>query len=193
MDEELQAAAVVETEVQTEPAEPEVQPQDDKKYSDKDVDAIIAKKYAAWKSKQEAEANEAKKLAKMNAEEKAAHEKQKLEQRIAELEQEKTLRDMTSTARGMLSDAKIKASDELLALLVSTDADSTKTAVESFVALFNQHVESGVNDRLKGGAPIKRAPQESGITQDTFNRMGYRERLALKESNPALYAQLINK
>ena len=46
--------------------------QDEKKYTDADVDAIIDKKFAKWRADQEAKESEAKKLAKMNADDKQA-------------------------------------------------------------------------------------------------------------------------
>ena len=42
------------------------------KYTDKDVDEIVSKKFAQWKSKHEAEVAEAQKLAEMNATETAS-------------------------------------------------------------------------------------------------------------------------
>ena len=58
MNEETQTVETVEE--QKVPAEPEKQPQDEKKYTDADVNAIIDKKFAKWKSEQEAKENEAK-------------------------------------------------------------------------------------------------------------------------------------
>ena len=68
------------------PAEPEKQPQDEKKYTDADVNAIIDKKFAKWKSEQEAKENEAKKLREMNENQKAEYERKKQADYIAELE-----------------------------------------------------------------------------------------------------------
>ena len=68
MNEETQTVKTVEE--QKVPAEPEKQPQDEKKYTDADVNAIIDKKFAKWKSEQEAKENEAKKLREMNENEK---------------------------------------------------------------------------------------------------------------------------
>ena len=53
MNEETQTVETVEAQVV--PAEPtnEPQPQDEKKYTDAEVDAIIDKKFAKWKSEQE--------------------------------------------------------------------------------------------------------------------------------------------
>lgn len=48
---------------------------DTKKYSDADVDEIINKKFAKWQKEQEKKISEAEKLAGMNAQEKAEHER----------------------------------------------------------------------------------------------------------------------
>ncbi|HGM9003160.1 TPA: hypothetical protein ACKQOS_001025 [Streptococcus pyogenes] len=58
MAEETQVVETVEEQVVPEAK----QPQDEKKYTDADVDAIIDKKFAKWKSEQEAEKSEAKKI-----------------------------------------------------------------------------------------------------------------------------------
>ena len=61
----------------------------DKKYTDKDVDAIINKKFAKWKAEQEAAVKNAQeesaKLAKMNADQKHQYEMEKLQKENAEL------------------------------------------------------------------------------------------------------------
>ena len=59
MNEETQTVEVETVEVQEVPAEPTPQPQDEKKYTDAEVDEIINKKFAKWKSEQEAKENEA--------------------------------------------------------------------------------------------------------------------------------------
>ena len=69
-------------------------PEDEKKYSDKDVNKIINRKFAEWEKKKQKEDDEAKKLAKMNAQEKADYKNKQLEDKIAELENEKALSNM---------------------------------------------------------------------------------------------------
>ena len=78
MNEETQTVETVEE--QKVSAEPAPQPQDEKKYTDAEVDAIIDKKFAKWKSEQEAKENEAKKLSKMNADEKQKYQLDQREQ-----------------------------------------------------------------------------------------------------------------
>lgn len=111
---------------------------------DKRVAKAIDTARNKWVAETEEKENEAKRLAKMNAEQKAQHEKAKLEARIAELEAERTLSEMKSAARTMLSEANINISDALLSQLVSTDADKTKNAVEAFSEAFSEAIEKEV-------------------------------------------------
>ena len=126
---------------------------EEKKYTDEQVDDIINKKFAKWKKDQEAKITEAEKLAKMNAEEKAEYERAKLENELEELRRKDTLNSMTKIARSMLSEKGIQADDDLVGVLITTDADKTKEAVESFSKLFESTVEKAVNDKLKGRTP----------------------------------------
>lgn len=134
-----------------EPAEKPVE--QEKKYTDADVNAIIDKKFAKWKKEQEDEANEAKKLAKMNESEKAEYEKNQLMEEIRQLKEEKTLNDLTVTARGMLSEADVHVSDSLVARLVSLDAETTKEAVTAFIKDFQSAVAEEVKKSVRQAEP----------------------------------------
>ncbi|HFI0151088.1 TPA: DUF4355 domain-containing protein [Streptococcus suis] len=169
MNEETQNVEVVEDDkkVAAEPEQVIEDPKDEKKYTDAELDAIIGRKFAQWKEKQEKEADEAKRLAKMNAEEKAKHEQDKLKAEIAELKREKTLSEMTTTARNMLKEADIAVDDVLLKVLVTEDADATKTNVEAFAASYKQAVEDGITARLK--VPVmKKGATTSTLTKESI-------------------------
>lgn len=125
----------------------------EKKYSDEDVDKLIKRKFAEWEKKKQKEEDEAKKLAKMNAQEKADYKNRQLEERIAELEREKTLSSMKDEARKMLSEKNINISDELLAFMVTSDAEKTKTAVDSFAELFNAAVNEAIKSKARQSVP----------------------------------------
>lgn len=125
----------------------------EKKYSDEDVDKLIKRKFAEWEKKKQKEEDEAKKLAKMNAQEKADYKNRQLEDRIAELEREKTLSSMKDEARKMLSEKNINISDELLAFMVTSDAEKTKTAVDSFAELFNAAVNEAIKSKARQSVP----------------------------------------
>lgn len=132
-------------------------PELEKKYTVEEVNNLIKRKKAEWEKNRQKEDDEAKKLSKMNAQEKAEYKQQQLEKRIQELEDEKTLSGMRDEARKQLSEKGINISDELLAFMVSKDAKETKEAVDSFAELFN----AAVNEAVKGKAR-QTTPKEGG-------------------------------
>lgn len=137
------------TEPKTEPTEPKAEP----KYTDDDVNKIIGQKKAEWEKKKQKEIDEAKKLADMNATQKAEYERDKIQKELDEYKKKDTLAEMSKTARKILADSGISISDELLAMLVTVDAEETKAAVDGFTKAFNDAVESKVKERLKGEPP----------------------------------------
>ena len=150
-----------------EPKDDEGDDLEEKKYSDKDVNKIIDRKFAEWAKKKQKEEDEAKKLSKMNAQEKADYKQKQLEEEIEQLKNEKALSNMRDEARKMLSEKNINITDELLAFMVSTDAGETKKAVDSFADLFN----AAVNEAVKGKAR-QTTPKESGAFSGETRNLG---------------------
>lgn len=136
------------------PADPN--PEDSKaKYTDDDLDKIINKKFAEWQKKQQKAVDEAKKLAEMNATQKAEYERDLLQKELDALKKKDSISEMTKTARKMLLDSGISVPDDVLSMLVNTDAEETKQAVDGFAKAFKDAVESAVKERLKGKPPKK--------------------------------------
>lgn len=131
------------------------EPKSEKKYSDEEVDRILSKKFAKWKEQEEKAVKEAEKLAKMDAIQKAEYEREQMQKELDEYKRKDALASMTNTARSMLADANISVSDELLSVMVSTDADETKAAIDAFKDAFNAAVEKAVKERIKGEPPTK--------------------------------------
>lgn len=167
-----------------EPDPKEPKPDDDKKYTDAELDAILEKKFAKWKAQRDKEVDEAKKLEKMNAEEKAKYEKEQLEKKIKEFERREALSGQTKEARKMLSDKGITVPDELLSMLVSDEAETTKANVESFEKVFSAAVEDAVKEKLKGASPKKNTGGAT-MTKD--------EIMAIKDSELRQKAMLENR
>lgn len=119
------------------------------KYTDDDIDRIVGEKFAKWQKKKEEEISEAKKLADMNAQEKAEFERDKIRKELDELRKAKTINEMSTTARGMLKEKNISIDDKLLNILVSDNAEKTKENVESFSSMFDKAVEKAVLDKIK--------------------------------------------
>lgn len=137
-----------------------------KKYTDDDVDKIINRKFAEWEKKQQAKVDEATKLAEMNAQEKAEYKASQLEAELNKLKEKDTLAEMSKTARKMLAEDEINIPDELLAHLVSTDAEDTKNTVQAFAKLFKDAVQDSVKDKLKGNPPKRGTGGKGNITRD---------------------------
>lgn len=156
MNEETQNVEVMEEKVT---AEPEQQPlQDEKKYTDAEVDAIINKKFAKWQKDQDAKVNEAKKLAKMNADEKANYEMEQRNKELAEREQAIVKRELTATAKETLADKGLPS--ELASLLDYSNAEACNESISALEKAFTTAVNKAVESRLKGGAPIQKAPEK---------------------------------
>lgn len=133
------------------------------KYTDEDIDRIVNEKFARWQKKQEEEINEAKKLAEMDAQEKAEHERDKLKAELEELRNAQTINQMTGTARKMLTERDITVNDELLKVLVSTDAEETKANVEAFTEMFDDVVNKAVLEKVSN--PNEKRGSTSTITK----------------------------
>ena len=140
--------------------------QESPKYTDKDVDEILNKKFAKWQERQQKAVDEAKKLAEMNAQQKAEYERDQLRKQLDEYKRKDSLAEMTKTARKMLSDSGFSVPDELLSMMVTTEAEETKAAVDGFAKLFTESVESAVKERLKGNTPRKGGSGGASMTKE---------------------------
>lgn len=163
----------------------ENEPKPEKKYSDDDVDKILNKKFAEWEKKKQKEVDEAKKLADMNAKEKAEYERDKLQKELDELKRKDSLSEMTKTARKMLSDEGVSVSDDVLSMIVSTDAEKTKAAVDAFSKAFKEAVDAAVKEKLKGNPPKKGTGGGATMTKEQI--------LAIKDNEARQKAMLENR
>lgn len=126
---------------------------DEKKYSDADLDKIINQKFAKWQKDQEKAVNEAKKLASMTEQEKAEHERDEFRKELEALKKANNMAEMGKQARKLLSDDGINVPDNLVDMIITDNAETTKTNVEAFSKLFKGAVQSAVKEALKGKAP----------------------------------------
>ena len=124
------------------------------KYTDIDVDNIIRKKFVTWKKKQQKVVEDTKKETEMLTQLKWTSEKKQLQTELDELKKKYSLLEVTYQARKRFYDEGIPISDELLSMIISTDIENTKRAVEGFIMLFTDTVERAVKEKLKGNAPI---------------------------------------
>lgn len=138
----------------------------EQKYTDEDVNKLIDKKFAEWQKKQDKAVKEAEKLAEMNATQRAEYQRDQLQKQLDDYKRKDSLFEMSKTARKMLSDEGISVPDELLSMIVTTDAEETKAAIDSFAKVFNDAVESAVKAKLKGETPRRGTSGSVSMTKE---------------------------
>lgn len=124
-----------------------------KLYTDEDVDKLINRKFAEWQAKKDKEINEAQKLAEMNEQQKAEYKLDKLQKKLNEYKNRETLSEMAKTARAILSEQNINIPDELVSVLVTTDADTTSANVKAFAKAFQSAVSQAVDSKISHREP----------------------------------------
>lgn len=182
--EEVESKAKESEEAKKESAEKGKQ---EKTFNRDELAKIMSAEKEKWKAELEAEKTQAEKLAKMNAEEKIAFERDQLKAELEALRQEKAKSDMTKTARGMLAEADVNISEDLLATLVTEEAEVTKTNVDSFIKSFKEEVDKAVKEALKGKV-AKKPAAPAGLTKEAILSVKDRsERLRLIAENQGLF------
>lgn len=124
-----------------------------KLYTNEDVDKLINRKFAEWQAKKDKEINEAQKLAEMNEQQKAEYKLDKLQKELDEYKNRETLSEMAKTARSILSEQNINIPDELVSVLVTTDADTTSENVKAFAKAFQSAVSQAVDSKISHREP----------------------------------------
>lgn len=136
----------------------------EKKYSDEQVDEIIKEKKAKWQKQQDEkikELEEARRLEKMNEDEKLQYKLKKYEEEIAAYRKKENQSAMAKVAKNMLIEEGFNISDDLVNNLITDEAESTKENVKDFADMLKDLVEKKVNERLKGKSPeVKRRVQK---------------------------------
>ena len=182
----------------TEPMANEPQTEE-KKYTDKEVDAIIDKKFAAWQQKQDkaiadavAAVEEANKLAQMSEKEKLDHEREAERKELAALRAEKAHAEMVGTARTLLKNDGITIPDEIINVLVTDNADSTSAAVKAFSAMFQNAVNEAVKAQVAGSEPKKGAVASNLSKEEILAIKDPTERMKAIEENMDLFGDMFS-
>ena len=190
------AEEIKETEVVEEVEQEEVDTQEtteqqpEKKYTQEELEEIVKARVAREKKATEKAVEEAAKLAKMNEEEKREFEYEKLQEELAELKRKDAYYGLSREASKMLAEHDIQADDDLLKFVVDDSAEETQSKVNAFVELVNAKVDEGVQKALSGRTPRANVNANQVVTQEQFDKMGYSERVALKQKDENLYNKL---
>nr|DAG84547.1 MAG TPA: Major capsid protein [Caudoviricetes sp.] len=180
-----------------EPSKP-TPPKPELKYTDEDVDKIIAKRLDRWQKDQEAKQKEAERLAAMSAEERANEEIKKLKAQIKTYEQAETRHAMAAQVEKELKEANLAASADMVNMLVRETAEETNAAIKAYVANMEAMQKQWDVERSKGkskpAATATSLPDADTMpTKDQILRMTYRDHVAFKQAHPEEYKRIMGK
>ena len=159
-----------------------------KTFTQEDLDKILNKKFSQWKKKEEEAKEEAAKLAKMDAEEKAKYE---FEQKVKEFEETKKAFEneklLNETSKQLASK---NLPIEFAEMLKGADAETTFENIKVFEEKFNAALEVKVNERLRGNVP--KTGTVTGGTVNPYDKKTWSltKQMELEMNNPALAEQL---
>lgn len=137
------------------------QPQESEKtFTQAEVDAIVkkridrvTKKFEEQQAEEEQKRLEAEKLKQMDAEEKQAYKLKKLEKKLNEATAKLNAAEMRNTARKMLADKGVSATEEQLDLVVSGNAEQTSRNIEQLASIVSTTRENVRKELLAGSTP----------------------------------------
>lgn len=191
MTEELKTESVEE---QTEQVDTQKEETTEKTFTQAELDKIVQDRVARAESKKDKEyqvkMDEAEKLRKMNAEQKAQYEKEQSEARIKELEAQIARNGLEKQASLELAEKGITTNEEILNFVVRETAEATQEAINVLVKLVDEQADAKVKELMKGKTPTKVANTTQGLTKEQFNKLSYRAKLDLFKKDPELYNEL---
>lgn len=184
-------------EPKSEPSEP-TPPKPELKYTDEDVDKIIAKRLDRWQKDQEAKQKEAERLAAMSAEERANEEIKKLKAQIKTYEQAETRHAMAAQVEKELKEANLTASADMVGMLVRETAEETNAAIKAYVANMEAMQKQWDVERSKGKAKPSATATPLDVdnklpTKEQILRMTYGDHVAFKQAHPEEYKRIMGK
>ena len=184
-------------EPKSEPSDP-TPPKPELKYTDEDVDKIIAKRLDRWQKDQEAKQKEAERLAAMSAEERANEEIKKLKAQIKTYEQAETRHAMAAQVEKELKEANLTASADMVNMLVRETAEETNAAIKAYVANMEAMQKQWDVERSKGKPKPSAQPTSLDVnsklpTKDQILRMTYGDHVAFKQTHPEEYKKIMGK
>lgn len=130
----------------------------------KAIDTAVSNAQQKWQALADDKLSEAEKLAKMNKEEKAAYMQQKKEKELSDRESAVARKELMAEAKNTLAEKKLPAG--LAEVLNYTDAETCNKSIAAVEKTFQAAVEAAVQERLKGGEPMKKAPESDADSME---------------------------
>ena len=168
----------------------DVQEPKEKTFTKDEVEQMISDRIKREREKAEADKAEAKRLAKMNADQKKDYEIDKQTKRAEEAEQKLARYEMQGQARKMFEESGVNVNDDDLSLVVTSEAETTQDNVNRLIAFAKRIREDVKNEMLTGKTPKTNGNVAKNITQSQFDLMSSKQKAELYQENPDLFKKL---
>lgn len=163
-----------------------------KTFTQDEVNKIVSQRLERQKEQLKAKEDEAKKLSRMNAEQKANYELEKANKRAEEAAAKLARYEMRDSAKQMLADGGFSNADNSLLDLVVTDtAESTQENVNVLLTAIEAIREDERNKLLAGKTPTLGGKEIKPVSAQELIKMSTAERVKFQRENPAEYARIL--
>lgn len=163
-----------------------------KTFTQDEVNKIVSQRLERQKEQLKAKEDEAKKLSRMNAEQKANYELEKANKRAEEAAAKLARYEMRDSAKQMLADGGFSNADNSLLDLVVTDtAESTQANVNVLLTAIEAIREDERNKLLAGKTPKVGGKEIKPVSAQELLKMSTAERVKFQRENPAEYARIL--
>lgn len=163
-----------------------------KTFTQDEVNKIVSQRLERQKEQLKAKEDEAKKLSRMNAEQKANYELEKANKRAEEAAAKLARYEMRDSAKQMLADGGFNNADNSLLDLVVTDtAESTQENVNVLLTAIEAIREDERNKLLAGKTPKVGGKEIKPVSAQEIVKMSTAERVKFQRENPAEYARIL--
>lgn len=163
-----------------------------KTFTQDEVNKIVSQRLERQKEQLKAKEDEAKKLSRMNAEQKANYELEKANKRAEEAAAKLARYEMRDSAKQMLADGGFNNADNSLLDLVVTDtAESTQENVNVLLTAIEAIREDERNKLLAGKTPKVGGKEIKPVSAQELIKMSTAERVKFQRENPAEYARIL--
>lgn len=163
-----------------------------KTFTQDEVNKIISQRLERQKEQLKAKEDEAKKLSRMNAEQKANYELEKANKRAEDATAKLARYEMRDSAKQMLADGGFTVSDNaLLDLVVTDNAETTQVNVETLLKAVEAIREDTRTKLLAGKTPKVGGKEIKPVSAKDLINMSTAERVKFQRENPAEYARIL--
>lgn len=163
-----------------------------KTFTQDEVNKIVSQRLERQKEQLKAKEDEAKKLSRMNAEQKANYELEKANKRAEEAAAKLARYEMRDSAKQMLADGGFSNADNgLLDLVVTDTAESTQANVNVLLTAIEAIREDERNKLLAGKTPRVSGKKVKPLTPNDLIKLKPADRIKFQRENPDEYVKIL--